>query len=151
MSDANKAIVRRWFKEVWNEGSEDTIEELFAAGGVAHGLGDTEADVHGPAEFKPFARNLRSSIANLHIAVEDVVAEGDRVALRIHLTGVHNGDALGVPATGRALNVRGLVIVRIAEGKIVEAWNSWDQLGLLRQIDALPRAGGSDQFLTERA
>jgi hypothetical protein len=54
MTETNKALVRRWFKEVWNEGRESTINDLFAESGVAHGLGDREAEVRGPAQLKPF-------------------------------------------------------------------------------------------------
>jgi hypothetical protein len=71
----NKAIVRRWFEEVWNQGREATIDELFPAEGVAHGLGDSESDVHGPMEFGPFAANIRGSIPNTQIRVEDILSE----------------------------------------------------------------------------
>src|SRR5439155_8952506 len=71
MMEANKALVRRWFQEVWNDGREAAIDELFSANGIAHGLGDTEAPVHGPAEMKPFVRNLRSAIGDLRVSIED--------------------------------------------------------------------------------
>ncbi len=58
--ETNKALVRRWFKEVWNEGREATIDELFAESGLAYGLGDGEAEVRGPAQLKPFVRNLQA-------------------------------------------------------------------------------------------
>ena len=62
MSEANKAVVRRWFAEVWNQGRESTIEELFPATGVARGLGESDTDVHGPAEFHTFAAVMRGSL-----------------------------------------------------------------------------------------
>ena len=152
MSEANKALVRRWFEEVWNQGREKTIDELFAADGVAHGLGDTEADTRGPAGFKPFFRNLRGSFPDLHMTVEDAIAEGDKVMVRVLVKGTHRGGELGVAPTGRPIGIAGIVLVRISGGQIVEAWNSWDQLGLLRQIGALPTAAaGKDRFLTEGA
>jgi limonene-1,2-epoxide hydrolase len=80
VSEEKKALARRWFEEVWNQGREATIDELFPADGVAHGLGDSEADVHGPAEFKIFVANLRGSIPDIHIDLEDILCEGDRVA-----------------------------------------------------------------------
>jgi steroid delta-isomerase-like uncharacterized protein len=148
MSEQNRAIVRRWFEEVWNQGREATIDELFPGNGVAHGLGDSEADVHGPAEFKVFVANLRGSIPDTHIRVDDIVSEGDRVALRISYEGTHTGHGLGVPPSGRRISIKGIIIVRIIDGQIVEGWNSYDQLGLLRQIGALPSAGDRDRFLT---
>src|SRR6478736_3433374 len=138
MSDTNVTLVRRWFEEVWNQGRESTIDELLAANGIAHGLGDTEGDVHGPAEFKPFVKNLRGAIPDIHMTIEDAVAGGDKVVVRLSVTGTHRGDNLGVPATGRRIHIAGIVLVRIVNGQIVEGWNSWDQLGLLRQLGALP-------------
>jgi predicted ester cyclase len=148
MSEANKAVVRRWFEEVWNQGREATIDELFAAGALAHGLGDSEADVHGPAEFKQFVSHIRGSIPNLSFTVEDLVAEGDRVAVRITLKGVHSGPGLGVEPSGGDVSIQGIVIVRIVNGQIVEGWNSYDQLGLLRQVGALPGRERNDSFLS---
>jgi len=106
VSEANKAVVRRWFEEVWNQGSESAIDELFAADGVAHGLGDSEQDVHGPAEFKPFAANLRGSLPDIHIRLDDILAEGDRVTVRITLVRIHTGHGLGVMPTGTASVLR---------------------------------------------
>ena len=150
MSEQNKAIVRRWFDEVWNHGREATIDELFTAGGVAHGLGDSELDVRGPAEFKPFLANIRGAIPDTRIRIDDMLSEGDRVAVRLTLQGAHTGEGLGVPPTGRRVSIQGIIIVRFAEGRIVEAWNSYDQLGLLRQIGALPGPGNRDMFLSAR-
>jgi steroid delta-isomerase-like uncharacterized protein len=150
MSERNKAVVRRWFEEVWNRGSEAAIDELFPAHGVAHGLGDTEQDVHGASEFKPFVRSIRGGLPDTHIRVDDILAEGDRVAVRITLEGTHTGDGMGVPATGRRVRIQGIIIVRMVDGQIVEGWNSYDQLGLLRQIGALPGAGDRDRFLSNR-
>jgi len=147
VSDKNKMVVRRWFEEVWNQGREASIDELFPAEGVAHGLGDSEADVHGPAEFKLFAANIRGSIPDVRIEVEDIVCEGDRVAVRIVLRGTHTGHGLGVAPTGGKVSIQGIIIVRLVDGQIVEGWNSYDQLGLLRQVGALPGPGEQDRFL----
>jgi len=148
MCERNKALVRRWFEEVWNQGRESTIDELFSAESVAHGLGDSEADVHGPAEFKPFVANLRGSIPDIRIELEDILCEGDRVAVRILLQGTHLGHGLGVAPTGGKVSIQGIIIVRFVNGQIVEGWNSYDQLGLLRQVGALPAAGDRDRFLS---
>lgn len=144
--EQNKEIVHRWFREVWNEGREAAIDELFAASGIAHGLGDTDLDLHGPPEFKPFVRNLRGAFPDLQISVEDTIAEGGKVMARIVLDGTHLGGDLGVPPTGKRVRAAGIVVVRIESGQIVEGWNSWDQLGLLRQIEAMPGAGAQDRF-----
>jgi steroid delta-isomerase-like uncharacterized protein len=147
MSEVNKTLIKRWFDEVWNQGRESTIDELLAATAVAHGLGDTEVDIRGPAEFKPFVRNLRGSFPDIHITIEDSVAEGDKVMVRVRVDATHKGIGLGVPPTGRRVSIAGIVLVRIKGGQIVEGWNSWDQLGLLRQIGAVPVAEGPDRFV----
>ena len=151
MSEANKALVRRWFDEVWNQGREETIDELFAANGVAHGLGDTEIDLFGPNGFKPFFRNLRSSFPDIRMTIEDLVAESDKVGVRLRVEGTHRGAELGVPPTGRRITLAGIILVRISGGQIVEGWNSWDQLGLLRQIGALPSAESPDRFVAGKS
>ena len=143
----NKAIVRRWFEEVWNKGQEATIDELFPSIGVAYGLGDTATEVRGPEQIKPFVRNLRSAIPDLRIDVDDIVAEGDRVVVRLTLKGTHSGGAMGVAASGHRVHISGLVLVRVSGDQIVEGWNNWDQLSFLRQIGALP-AAANDRFLT---
>ena len=148
MSEANKTVVRRWFEEVWNQGREETIDELFAENGIAYGLGDTEAPVQGPPGIKPFVRNLRGGLPDIRMTIEDITAEGDRVTVRVTAEGTHKGGQFGVAPTGRRIRIAGMVVVRIANGQIVEGWNSWDQLGLLRQIGALPAPQGTDRFLT---
>jgi steroid delta-isomerase-like uncharacterized protein len=150
VSERNRTVVRRWFEEVWNQGSEAAIDELFATEGLAHGLGDSELDVRGPSEFKPFVATIRGSFPDIHFQLQDLVSEGDRVAIRMTFSGTHKGPGLGVPPTGRRVSVQGIIIVRIVDGQIVEGWNSYDQLGLLRQIGALPGAGGGDTFLSAR-
>jgi len=143
-------VANRWFDEVWNNGREDTIDELFSHDGIAYGLGEGEADVRGPAAFKFFWRNMRSAFPDVHIRVEDSVAQGDKAVVRVVLEGTHRGSGLGVAATGRRVSIAGLIMIRVAGGQIVEGWNSWDQLGLLRQIGAVPNAAAADRFLEPR-
>lgn len=148
MSEENKAVVRRWFEEVWNQGRDSSIDELFPADGVAHGLGDSEQDVHGPKEMKPFVASIRGILPDTHISIDDILADGDRVAVRITLRGTHTGNGLGVRPTGRKVSIQGIIIVHVVNGRIREGWNSYDQLGLLRQLGALESAGKSDTFLS---
>ncbi len=117
MTETNKALFRRWFREVWNEGREATIDELFAESGVAYGLGDTEAEVRGPAQLKPFVRNLRSSFPDLQISIHDIMAEEDKVMVRILVEGTHSGSGLGVPPSGRRIRVAGIVVTRLCNSQ----------------------------------
>src|SRR4051794_18016914 len=108
MSQANNDLIRRWFEEVWNQGRESTIDELLAPNAIVHGLGDGDVKLRGPEEFKPLVRNLRGSIPDVHITVEDTVAEGDRVMARVLLQGTHTGPGLGVVPTGQKVSVAGI-------------------------------------------
>lgn len=133
----NKALVHRWFEEVWNQGREKTIDELLGSNIVAFGLGEAGTEVHGPEEFKTFFKNLKNAFPDLHITIEDTLAERDEVVVRIVIEGTHQGDGLGIPATGRKFSVPGICIVKLENGKLVVGWNSWDQLGLLQQLGVI--------------
>ncbi len=146
----NKALIQRWFEEVWNQGREELIDELRAPEAVATGLAEGGAPAQGSAPFKAFFSNLRSALPDLHVTIEEMLAEGDRVAVRYSIEGTHCGDAMGTAPTGQKVRFGGISIARIAGGKIAEAWNNLDQLGLLRQIGAIPGSQGSDRFLTRR-
>jgi predicted ester cyclase len=96
-------------------------------------------------------RNLRGGLPDLHMTIEDILADGDKVTVRLTVEGTHKGAQLGIPPTGRRIRIAGIVVLRIAHGQLVEGWNSWDQLGLLRQIGALPAVEGPDRFTSARA
>ena len=138
MSDENRAVIHRWFEEVWNKGREEAIDELFAEDGIAHGLADEAGQaLHGPAGFKPFFRKFRDAFPDLQVIVEDCISEGDRVAARCRVRAKHTGEGLGVAATGSPVEFTGMSIVRIRDGKIVEGWNNFDFMRLFQQIGAL--------------
>jgi hypothetical protein len=100
MSEENKTLIRRWFDEVWNKGRADAIDEMFAANGIAHGLSDdSESPLVGPEAFKVFHAKSRDAFPDIIVTVEDMVAEGDRVAARCSVRGKHTGDSLGFPGT----------------------------------------------------
>ncbi len=139
MSIENKTLVRRWFEEVWNKGRVAAIDEMLASHTAIHGLGN---DLRGPADFKRFHSAYRNAYPDVAIQIDDLVAEGDTVAVRWSASGTHQGDGLGFPATGRHVRFSGMVFVRIEKGKLVEGWNNFDQLGMLQQLGvvSLPSA-----------
>ena len=138
MSDENKALVLRWFDEVWNKGRGEAIEEMFASEGVAHGLG--EGKMQGPASFKAFHGVFRGAFPDVQVRIDDMVAEGDQVAYRFTASGTHRGGHLGFAATERPMNIQGMGFVRVANGMIVEGWNVLDQLGMMSQLGAVTMA-----------
>lgn len=139
-------LVRRWFDEVWNQGREETVDELFAKDAIGHGLSETDTDVHGPEEFKVFLRNMRNAFPDIHMDVHDALSEGEKVAVRLTFTGTHRGDGLGFPATGKNVRVAGVIMARLENGQIAEVWNCWDQHGMLQQLGTKERPA-NDRFL----
>jgi steroid delta-isomerase-like uncharacterized protein len=138
MSEENRALIRRWFEEVWNKGRAEVIDELFAEEGVAHGLADASGEeLRGPANFRAFQQNFREAFPDIEVVVEDTVAEGDKVAARCTVRGSHRGHTLGFAATERPAEFTGICIVRISDGRIVEAWNNFDFMSMFRQLGAL--------------
>ena len=138
MSEENKALVRRWFEEVWNKGRAEAIDELFAADGVAHGLaGESGQDLRGPQDFHPFHESFRAAFPDIEVVVEDTIAEGDRVAARCSVRGTHSSPALGFAATNRPVGFEGVSIVRVRDGQIVEAWNFFDFMSMYGQLGVL--------------
>lgn len=138
MSEENRQLLQRWFKEVWDEGRAEAIDELFAEDGIAHGLADVSgAPLRGPAAFREFHQKFRGAFPDIVVIVEDTVAEGDKVAARCAVRAVHAGDDLGFAATQKPVEITGMTIVRIKDGKIVEAWNNFDFMSMFRQLGAL--------------
>jgi steroid delta-isomerase-like uncharacterized protein len=138
MSDENKALIRRWFEEVWNKGREEAIDEMFAENGIAHGLADESGEaLRGPTGYKPFFRKFRAAFPDIEVVVEDTVTEGDKVAARCTVRGKHQSDSLGFAATQRPMEITGMTIVRVRDGKIVEAWNNFDFMSMFKQLGAL--------------
>ena len=138
MSEANKALMRRWFEEVWNQGRAEAIPEMFADEGIAHGLSEDPANpLRGPAGFLPFHTQFREAFPNIEVVVEGQLAEGDLVATRCTVRGKHTGDSLGFAATQSPVDFTGVTITRIKAGKIVEAWNNFDFMKMYRQLGAI--------------
>lgn len=136
MSEENKALIRRWFEEVWNNGREEAIDEMLAADGVAHGLGEPGDVLRGAEGFRPLFHTFRGAFPDIHVTVEDTVAEGDKVAARCTVRGSHRGDHLGIAATDGPTEFSGICIVRVRDGQIVEAWNNFDFQTMYRQLGA---------------
>ena len=138
MSEENKQLVRRWFEEVWNNGRSELIEEMFDENGIAHGLSDDPAKpIKGPKDYTPFYTLFREAFPNMKIVIEDMVAEGDKVTARCSVRGKHEGSFRGIAPTQSPVDFTGMTIVRIADGKIVEAWNNFDFMTMNKQVGLL--------------
>jgi steroid delta-isomerase-like uncharacterized protein len=137
MSEENKALVRRYFEEIWDKGNLDLIDELFTTNFVRHGPTATEGEVHGQEGFESLVSMYRSALPDLRIPIEDQIAEGDRVVTRWRARGTHQGELMGNAPTGNPASVTGILVDRISGGKIEEEWVDYDTLHLMQQIGAL--------------
>jgi steroid delta-isomerase-like uncharacterized protein len=136
MSHENSALIRRWFEEVWNKGRTEAIDEMTSPDIVGHGQAQHDTDI-GLKEFKPFVVSLRNAFPDMKVEIDQTFEEGDKVVARWTSTMTHKGDFLGIAPTGKKVSITGTTIQRILNGKIVEGWDNWDQLGLLVQIGAV--------------
>lgn len=140
MSDVLKANVREFYDRGWNRGDLTVIDDLFSPQYRDHDA-EEQTDVSGVAAAKQFIAIFRESIADLHLAIEDQFVEGSTVTTRWTLTGTHQGQLLGIAATGRPLLVTGISIDRFDEdGRFLEGWGNRDGLAMLRQIGVFPPA-----------
>jgi len=139
MVNAPSDAAKRWFEEVWNKRRVDVIDELAEEGVVFHDPSVGGVKSLGAAEFKEVVRGLVSAFPDIRFTVEDAIAENDRAALRITVTGTHSGPGMGIAPTGRRVQISGIAIGRYRDGKLVEAWNSFDLLSLFEQLGAVAR------------
>ena len=131
MPSSNEAMVRRFFEDLWNTGNLDVAEELVAADHVHH-VGDQE--LHGPDGVKGAVVWLRTAFPDLRFDIDDLVSEGDRVAVRWTATGTHLGPLSDLRPTGRHVAWSGADWIRLASGRIVELWAITDGGALREQL-----------------
>lgn len=135
----NKALVERESDEMWNKGNLAVADEVFAADVILHGgLPGQPSSVEG---VKQGVQLNRAAFPDFHVTIDDLIAEGDKVVSRWTMRGTHKGEMLGMPPTGKQVAMEGITIARIADGKIVEVWNSADQLSLMQQLGVIPAPG----------
>jgi predicted ester cyclase len=131
------SLMRRWFQEVWNEGSELTIDEMFPRNSIMWGVGRPDASSRGPEEFRAFYQEMRKTFSDIRIELEDVVEQGDLAYSRFTVTAKHDGEGLGMAPSGKTIKLVGMCCLKAANGVIVEGWNVWDQIGLARELGLL--------------
>jgi steroid delta-isomerase-like uncharacterized protein len=134
---------RRLLEESFNDGKVELIDQLVAPDAVNHDPA-TPADMRGlrgPEVLKRTAGMYRAAFPDVRITVDDLIAADDKVVLRWHSEGTHRGELAGLAPTGAHGSVTGISIDRWKDGKVVEAWAEWDNLGLARQVGAAPPEG----------
>ncbi len=135
MSVTNVAVVRKMLDGIQNGGT-DGLDQVFAANWVNHD--PSLPPMQGLEGAKQLVALWSAGLSNTRVVIEDSVSDGDKVAVRFKITGTNTGDMLGIPATGRMVNVTATGIFRIVDGKVTDNWVNFDALGLLQQIGAVP-------------
>ncbi len=132
----NKALFRRTYEELLNRGDLSHVEEIIAPDFLNH-----EAPPgmdRGPDSMRGLVMMLRTAFPDLHFTIEDLIAEGDRVAGRLTMSGTHRGPLMGMPPTGRTVKQDHMHIARFQDGKAVEHWGVRDDLGMMQQLGVIP-------------
>ncbi len=134
--EENKTLIRRLFDEAASQGDFRIIDEAVAPNFVYH----TSAlpEYRGPEGFKRFVSEHRSGAPDLRYHLDDLLAEGEEVAVRWTATGTQTGTLLGIPPTGKQVTAPGISIFRMSQGRIVEGRTVWDVFGTLQQLGVIP-------------
>jgi len=132
----NKQAARRFYQEVINGRNLDAMDELLTPDGVDHTFGS-----HSTEQAKQFFGMVHQAFPDLHAEVHDVIAEGDLVAARVTYTGTHQGEFVGIPATGRETTTNGVHFFRMQDGRQAEHWGGPDMFSFLVQLGVMPGPG----------
>lgn len=133
----NKDVVRQYIEDAWNEAELDLVDDFVASDAEHHDPTLSERPT-GPAARKQSIQVYHSAFPDVHISIEEMVAENDTVATRWTGRGTHDGELMGIAPTGTEVEISGMSINRVRDGRIVETWEVYDALGLLQQIGAVP-------------
>jgi len=138
MSEQNKAVVRRLFEDHWNRKNRSLANELYAPSAILHTPDGVLKGLKGATDlFDAYS----TAFPDFHLTLDDLVAEGDKVAARWTFEGTHRGPLAGIPATGKRVKVgNGIAIYRLTGGKVAEGNFAWDKFELMQQLGVLPAA-----------
>ena len=137
-AEENKAIERRIVDEALNEGNLAIMDEVVAPQYVFH---FPYMEVKGPEGCKQFANMMRNAFPDYHVTIDDIIGEGDMVAVRATVRGTHRGEFIGIAPTGKKVEIKEAVFIQFADGKAVEAWSYVDNLSVFQQLGVNPPAG----------
>ena len=129
----NKVLVRRFIDEVFVKGNPDAVDKLVTPDFTPHSWGSVPS---GPDPLKQAIRRVHAALTGVSFKIEDMIAEEDRVAVRVTAHGTHSGDFMGMPASGKSYTISETHIFHIRDGKVAEHWRDADMLGMMKQIGA---------------
>jgi steroid delta-isomerase-like uncharacterized protein len=131
----NKALVRRFIDEIFLNGDFGAVDELLADDFTPHTWGATGS---GTDELKAAIERVSSGISDPEMTIDDMIAEGDRVAVRLTSSATHTGEFMGMPPSGKRYEIGEIHIFRVRDGRVVEHWHQADFMGMMRQLGAMP-------------
>ncbi len=139
-AEENKAIARRGYEAI-NQNNLDALDEVVAPDITDHDPAPGQAP--GLEGVKQWFSSMHTAFPDFRMNVEDMIAEGDKVVARVRLSGTHQGELLGIDATGNRVTITGIDILRInADGKIMERWGNFDDLGMMQQLGVMEPPSG---------
>ena len=142
-AEENKALVRHFVDEVQSAGNIDVLDEICSPDFVNH---SAPPGVPSNCEgVKQLTVTFRQAFPDSYFTIEDMMAEGDKVATRKTFHGTHQGEFMGILPTGQQVSIGLIDIVRIADGRVVEHWSMGDSLGMMQQLGIVPRPGGTEE------
>ncbi len=136
-TEENKALIRRIAEEIFNKKNLAVVDELVDNDYVFHG--GPGGQEKGRENFKQMQTILFTTFPDIRLTIEDMVAEGDKLAYRYTLRGTHKGDFMGIAPTGKQFELSGIAIGRVIGGKIVEEWDANDMLGMMQQLGVVSK------------
>jgi steroid delta-isomerase-like uncharacterized protein len=146
VSVVNKAAARRLYEEAFAQGKPEVVDEVLHPDFVCHDPNSETGEIRGAETMKGEIGYFRNAFPHdFFWRVEDQLAEGDKVTTRYTMGGTHQGEFFGVPASGRRVEISGINVDRLEEGKLVEEWASYDLLGAMRQLGAIPERGQEEE------
>jgi len=135
-AEQGKDLVRRLVEEVWNKGKLAVADELLSNDYVFHH--PAGMDLNGAEDYKKLVAEVRSAFPDINFTLDDFILGGDKIVYRWTLRGTHQSEFRGIPPTNKEVEVWGITIERVVGGKLVEAWERYDTLGLMRQLGVVP-------------
>lgn len=137
-TEANQALMRRAVDEIWNQGKLDVVDEVLAPDYLEHNPRVGQAS--GLEGYREGVRLLRHAFPALQLTIENIMAADDQVAVRYTMRGTQQGEFMGIPPTGKAIAITGMVMARIKDGKVVERAGNQDEVAMLTQLGVMPQA-----------
>ena len=139
-TEKNKELMRGMIEEVFNKGNDGAVAEFMSTDFVEHeelppGM------TPGPEGTKQLVGALHAAFPDFNATIDDMIAEDDKVMMRMTWSGTHKGEFMGIPATGKRVSFGVFDIIRVANGKAVEHWGQMDSMGLMQQLGAIPAPG----------